>query len=52
MLLESDSLTMVVFSNFDVLDLVDPLGFVEAFGSLLRYDSRNCCNSFTVFLVH
>ena len=44
MLLESDSLIMVVSSN---------LGFVEAFGSLLRYNSRNCCNSFiTVFLVH
>ena len=52
MLLESDSLIMVVSSNLDVLDLVDLLGFVEAFGSLLRHDSRNCCNSFTVFLVH
>jgi hypothetical protein len=44
---------MVVSSNLDVLDLVDLLGFVEAFGSLPGYDSRNCCNSFiTVFLVH
>ena len=32
---------MVVSSNLDVLDLVDLLGFVEAFGSLLGYDSRN-----------